>query len=135
MRRMLAALPDESPVLLLGDAPKNRENPVECLRRHGSDMSACVSRRVPRSKRLVEAALRDAALAQGAQHRSLYGQVCTYDPCPLVHDDILLFRDRGHLTRTITERLTPSVRALLMDVLATSGADADTDAEMAVPEP
>jgi hypothetical protein len=121
MRRMLEALPDTSHVLLFGDAPKNHQNPVKCLKRHVSNMSACVSRRVPRSRRHVETAIREAAEAKGADHRSLYGRICTYDPCPLVHDSVLLFRDKHHLTRTFAELLTPSVRDMLQDVLAAGG--------------
>lgn len=131
MARMLAALPSESRILLLGDAPKNREDPVKCLMRDPSDMSACVSRRVPAGRRLVEAALARAATAAGAEHRSLYGQICPYDPCPLVQGDVLLFRDRGHLTRTMTSTLTPVMHRLLVDVLTGTDASrgtADDDA-------
>ncbi|MEA2025347.1 MAG: SGNH hydrolase domain-containing protein, partial [Chloroflexota bacterium] len=118
MEATLAALPDPSKALLLGDGPRNDEHAPKCLMQHRSNMSACTPRRLSRSKRIVETALREAALAQGAQHRTLYRVVCTYDPCPVVHDDVMVWRDRSHLTKTLSRRLTPSIRRMLRDAIA-----------------
>jgi hypothetical protein len=117
MKRLIAAMPGASDVMLFGEGPQNRANPVKCLWRNGSNMSACTSPWEPPRKRLVERALREAAAAKGAQFRTLYDSLCTYRPCPLVHDDVLLWRDQGHLTATISKRLTPSVRMILRDAL------------------
>jgi hypothetical protein len=117
MASTLAAMPARSRVLVLGDTPHNRENPVPCLSRHPRDLSACVSRRVQPGARIVERAIRRVTVARGELHRSLYGKVCTYDPCPVVHGDVLVYRDRTHLTATFSRRLTPAVRTLLGDVL------------------
>ena len=45
-------------------------------------------------------------------------EVCSYDPCPLVQGEILMWRDGSHLTRTIVEQLTPSIREMLAQTIA-----------------
>jgi len=66
----------------------------------------------------VEQALAAAAAANGATFRPINGQICTYDPCPLVHHNILIYRNSGHLTKTFARRLQPTIRALLLEALA-----------------
>jgi hypothetical protein len=118
MRRTLAALPDHSQVLVVGDVPNNSDNPVICLRKHLGNLSACESPREAPSARPIEAAIRDAARDKGARFGTIYDRVCSYDPCPLVQGEILMWRDGSHLTRTIVEQLTPSVREMLAGTIA-----------------
>ena len=73
------------------------------------------------SRRLVEVAIRAVARDKGARFGTIYDRVCTYDPCPLVQGEILMWRDSSHLTRTIVEQLTPSVREMLAPTIGTSG--------------
>jgi hypothetical protein len=113
----LEQLPKPSKVLILGDVPTNRGDPVRCLRHHRGDMSACVTRRRGPAQRPMEPALRAGAAAGGAQFATLYNQICTYDPCPLVQGDIMIWRDKTHLTATFSELLTPAVRSLLTSAL------------------
>jgi hypothetical protein len=113
MRRTIEALPGRSELLVLGDTPKNDENPIPCLQRHPGDMSACVSRPVAPSWRLVERAIQRVSTANGAVHRSVYRKVCPYDPCPLVQGDLLIYRDKSHLTATFARILAPSLRGML----------------------
>jgi hypothetical protein len=44
---------------------------------------------------------------------SLHDQVCSYDPCPVVHGRTLLWRDDAHLTATFSRMLAPSMGRLL----------------------
>lgn len=115
----VAALP-ATRILWLGDAPKNAGNPVRCLMSHRRDMSACVTRRRPGPQRTAETAIRESARAAGGHFGTLHDQICTYDPCPLIQGDTLMWRDEGHLTVTFTRQLAPSMRALLAGVLASS---------------
>jgi hypothetical protein len=117
LRRTLAALPDASRVLVVGDVPTNRSNPVICLRKHRGNLAACVTDRETLAERTIESAIRSATASRGAAFGTIYGKVCTYDPCPLVQGGVLAWRDDGHLTRTIVERLTPSVREMVADTL------------------
>ena len=118
MTQTLRALPGASEVLVLGEAPDNEGDPVTCLQRNRGNIAACAVRPTAAKKRRFEVAERQAALAAGAQFRSLYGKVCSYDPCPLVQGDILMWRDHAHLTATFVKQLTPAVREVLRSALA-----------------
>jgi hypothetical protein len=115
--RTVEALPDASSALILGDVPHNYGDPVACLRADPSDIAACSSPRQAPEERTVEQALRAGAEASGAAFGTLYDAICTYDPCPLVHGDVLVWRDRSHLSATFSGRLTAAVGALLREVL------------------
>jgi hypothetical protein len=104
----------------MGDTPHNADDPVACLSRHRQDMSACVSRRVGPRGRLVERNLREVTHLRGQTHGTLYGKVCSYDPCPLVQGEVLIYRDRTHLTATFSRRLWPAMRTLLENTLRES---------------
>jgi hypothetical protein len=117
VERTVAALPDSSAVLILGDVPRNFGDPVACLRDDPRDMSACASPRLEPEDRTVEQALRAGAEASGAAFGTLYDSICTYDPCPLVHDEVLIWRDRSHVNATFSGRLTPLLQQLMAEAL------------------
>ena len=117
LRNSLGRLPASSVVLVLGDVLANRLDPTECLSRHRDDISSCVARRVPPRKRTFELIERRVAAAAGAEFRTLYYKICTYDPCPLVQGNVLIWRGYGHITATIARRLAPSMRTLLRGVV------------------
>jgi hypothetical protein len=113
MRRTLDGLPSRTQAMLWGDVPRNHGNPIKCLKSHKSNISACVNRMEPRAKRTIEVALRKVASEKGALFSTLFGKICSYDPCPLVQGNILMWRDRHHVTATFADQLTPSVRRIL----------------------
>jgi hypothetical protein len=117
MKRTIAAIPSASEVLLLGDIPVNHGNPVHCLKKHPRNISACSTRKEPAGTRIIERALKQAAEARGATFRSIYGKVCSYDPCPVIQGRVLMWRDRGHYTTTFANQLTPTFRTILGDVI------------------
>lgn len=116
----IAQLPAASGILWLGDVPRNDDNPVRCLQAHRQDMSACATRRQSPAAREMEAALRRGVTDAGARFSTLHDQVCTYDPCPLVQGDTLLWRDDAHLTVTFSRQLAPSLGPLLDAALPAS---------------
>lgn len=116
-RLTLRAMPAASALLVLGDTPKNRRNPVACLLHNRDDMSACVHPPVAPAWRRVERVISRVSVAMGARHASLYRRVCPYAPCPLVQGDLLIYRDRSHLTATFSRVLAPSLRGMLRQVL------------------
>lgn len=122
MRRTLDGLPRRTQAMLLGDVPRNEGNPIKCLMSHKRNISACVNRMEPRSERTIEVALRRVAAEKGAHFRTLFGKICTYDPCPLVQGKTLMWRDRHHVTATFANKLTPSVREIIRSGLASSRA-------------
>ncbi|MGD8485837.1 MAG: SGNH hydrolase domain-containing protein, partial [Chloroflexota bacterium] len=124
LKRTLAQMPPESAVIVLGDIPTNRVNPVGCLRKHPRDISRCVTSRQPLHKRKIELALEQAARAKGATYRRFYRKVCSYDPCPVIQGNVLMYRDRGHLTATFADQLTPTFRTMLPALIGPTPAGA-----------
>ena len=113
----LRAMPASSKVVLLADAPKSVVNAPRCLQRHRRDMSACVTLQVPASAARLDAVLRRTMRGGGGAYRTLHDRICPYQPCPLVQGDVLIYKDKGHLTVTFTKRLAPSLRAELAPLL------------------
>ncbi len=117
VERTVGAMPESTQVLILGDVPRNFGDPVKCLQEDPRDMSACTSPRLAPEERAIESALRAGAEASGAAFGTLYDSICTYDPCPLVHGEVLVWRDRSHVNATFSGRLTPTIQTLLTDAL------------------
>ena len=117
IKRLVRQLPKTTRLLVLGDVPQNAGQPVDCLRGNTDDMSRCLAPRVPPGERPVEVAQRKAAKATDQYFGSLYYKICSYDPCPLVQGDVLIWRDKSHLTGTFARKLTPAVRQLITPYL------------------
>lgn len=117
LERTVEALPKASTALILGDVPHNYGDPIACLSADPSDISACTAPRQAPDERTMEQALRAGAQASGAMFATLHDSICTYDPCPLVHGDVLLWRDRSHLSATFSGHLTPALRVVLEEAL------------------
>ena len=113
----LEASPEASEVVLLADAPKSVINAPRCLQRNRRDMSACLTLDVPASAARIDAVLRRTMREGGGAYRTLHDRICPYQPCPLVQGDVLIYKDKGHLTVTFTKRLAPSLRAQLAPLL------------------
>lgn len=119
LKRTVAALPEETTVLALGGTPRNfNGNPVKCLRANQRDISRCVTARQPADARTMDVGLRQAASVTRARYDTLYDQVCTYDPCPVVQGDVLMWRDASHLSETFARQLQPSIERIIVDALA-----------------
>ena len=117
MKRTIGHMPEASNVIVLGDIPYNRLNPVACLREHKKNISKCVTSRQPLYKRKIELAIEQATKAKGATFKRFYNKVCSYDPCPVIQGNVLMYRDKGHLTATFTAQLTPTFRKMLTPII------------------
>ena len=117
LERLMRRLPERTEVLVLGDVPLNATQPLDCLKLDPTDMSRCQAPRLPPGKRPVEVAQRLAAREKGQHFGTLYYKICSYDPCPLVQGNVLIWRDKSHLTGTFARQLTPAVRELVQPFL------------------
>lgn len=118
LKRTTVALPEETTVLALGGTPRNfRGNPVNCLKANRGDISACVTRRQPEEARSMDVGLQQAAAVSRAVYDTLFDQICTYDPCPVIQGNVLMWRDGSHLSETFATRLQPSLERILTDAL------------------
>jgi len=115
LARVIEALPGR--VVLLGDTPDARRDVPSCLSRHTRDVRRCS---VP-----VKAAFvgklgkleRLASRATGAGLVNLSTRVCRADPCPVVVDGMIVFRDSRHLTATFAASLAPDLESGLLPYL------------------
>lgn len=119
LARTLRALPATSIKLVLEDTPFPYSVDVaQCLGQHPDSIAACEGTRaawIHTGHALAESAT---ALAKGGVFGSLNDEVCPYDPCGVVFDELLAYRDTSHLTATFVQSLAPSMGALLDSVLA-----------------
>jgi hypothetical protein len=118
LRATLRALPTKSIVVLLADAPRSLKNAPNCLQQNPLDMSACLTLNEPASAIRLNTVQRRAVQEGGGVYRTLEDKICPSRPCPLVQGDVLVYKDKGHLTVTFTRKLAPSLRAELAPLLA-----------------
>ncbi len=106
----LDAIPADARVLVLGDVPSPGRSVPRCLEAHPTDMSRCERLLAASRGPGFDAAEQAAAEEHGARFQSPVGVVCPYDPCPAILGRTLVWRDRSHLTATISRQLAPTIR-------------------------
>lgn len=116
--RTLSALPSSAHLLVLGDTPHLDIDPPHCLSLHPNDISACETTRGHSLNHKHDAVESTAAAKNGASFVSLNALVCSYDPCPVLAGNIVMWRNTSHLTATWVTRLWPSLAALVTGALA-----------------
>ncbi len=98
-------------VVLLAETPFLNYDPVDCLA--DDDISNCD----PATLLAIDsgyAALEAAAAEEtGADLLSINGLLCPGSTCPVVRDDIVVFRDAHHLTATYMEHLAKPIERML----------------------
>lgn len=122
LERVLQALPGVTQAVVLADTPNLRRNPVSCLAQPGVMVSDCATRRGQALFPEHDAAERETAEANDAVFASLTQHVCPYDPCPVVSESTLMWRNESHLTATFAQQLWPAMRDIVADALASSDA-------------
>jgi hypothetical protein len=113
VKRTLVQLPPASDVLVLGLVPDNKPGLLNCLKAHRWSMVKCLSPKKPLAKRPRDAAMARGARIGGGTFGTLYDQICTYDPCPVVQGRTLMWRDSVHLSETFVRKLKPSIADLI----------------------
>jgi len=105
-------------VLILGDTPTQNANVPDCLAEHLKSVGACVSPRsyAVRGERL--AVERDVAAQFGASTIDTSDWLCTAQACPIIIGDLLVYRDRNHLTPAAATSLVPLLDAAVTPLVA-----------------
>jgi SGNH domain (fused to AT3 domains) len=115
--KTLDNLPASSGVVVLGDTPHMRNDIPVCLQAHLDDVSACQTARADAWRTTHDQAEATAAAQRGATFVSLNATICSYDPCPIVINELLMWRDAGHLTATYTVELAPAIAAVVVSAI------------------
>ena len=107
-----------SRVLILGDTPTQGVDVAECLAQSLQSVNVCVSERsyAVRVGRLqVE---QEVAAEFGAASADTSDWLCTPDSCPVIVGNMLVYRDRNHITTKAAEFLAPLLDATLSEAMA-----------------
>jgi peptidoglycan/LPS O-acetylase OafA/YrhL len=106
-------VPSADHVALIGDTPRSKVNPPVCLSAHLDNVLACAT---PSSSAIdVKRTAADRVLAEtaGATFIDPTPWVCPTEPCPVVIDNYLVFRDSHHLTTPFSTALARRMLAAL----------------------
>jgi peptidoglycan/LPS O-acetylase OafA/YrhL len=117
--RMIEKLPGESRKVIIQDPPVPWFNVPDCLSAHLLDYRRCAYPRASGSNSGMGQLEKIAAQATGAGLIDLTTATCpgTGD-CPVVIDDMIVYRDQQHFTATFATSLGPALDAKLTAVLA-----------------
>ena len=69
----------------------------------------------------TDVGLKQAASVSRAMFDTLFDQICSYDPCPIIQGNVLMYRDSHHLSETFAQQLQPSMEGILGRALAATG--------------
>ena len=116
--RMLDQIPGRVAVIV--DTPDGGRDIPACLSRHVADVRACAVSHTLAYALDQGAIERVAVKATGAGLIDLTTRVCRADPCPVVVDGMIVFRDPRHLTATFSRSLAPDLDRAIAAILATS---------------
>lgn len=98
--KMLQELARVAPVIVIGATPGFPATSEACLGMNLSDPSACnvpIERAVPQEGRDIAKRISDGS---GAALIDLTGILCANDECPMIADNVLMYRDAGHISDT-----------------------------------
>jgi peptidoglycan/LPS O-acetylase OafA/YrhL len=93
-------------VILLGESPHLDADPLECLAA-SSVIESCTPPRSEVVNRVYQELEASAAAEAQVDYLRTTDWLCHDGACPLVMDNLLVYRDPGHLTATITAALAP----------------------------
>jgi hypothetical protein len=116
--RMLGRI--SGPVALIVDTPYAGQDVPACLSAHESKVDACAIPRATAFTDHLSGIERAAAAASGAKLINLTSRICIEDPCPVVVNGMIVFRDIGHLTATFSRSLAPALGAAIERMTAAS---------------
>ncbi len=112
LTRLLLQFPAGTRVVVIGDTPTWSTPPVNCLSAHLDDTAVCsvaASDLIAKDIYAVEAA---AAAASGATFVPTTGWLCT-DRCEPLAANVVIYRDRHHVTATFAELLSDRFRQVI----------------------
>jgi hypothetical protein len=109
--RMVARI--DGRVALIVDTPYPGRDVPACLSAHESNVDACAIEHATAFTDHLGGVERAAAAASGAGLIDLTRRICVEDPCPVVVNGMIVFRDHGHLTATFSRSLAPALDAAI----------------------
>jgi hypothetical protein len=112
---MLEQIPGKVAVIV--DTPEGGRDVPACLSRHVADVRVCAVAKSVAFAGHLGAIERAAAKSTGAGLIDLRRRICRADPCPVVVDGMIVFRDFRHLTATFSRSLAGDLDRELAAIL------------------
>jgi hypothetical protein len=104
-------------VALIVDTPEAGRDVPSCLAHHVADIRVCAIPRAVAMSGSLGAIEQSAAKATGAGLLDLTDRICRADPCPVVVDNRIVFRDTRHLTATFARWLAADLDRAIAAIL------------------
>jgi hypothetical protein len=114
MGRLLLRMPGRIAVIV--DTPQSSYDVPSCISRHLADTTKCSTTRKTAFSWHHRVLERAAVQESGASLIDLSDAICPTDPCPVVLDGMIVYRDSFHLTATFAASLAPQLLAVLPDI-------------------
>jgi hypothetical protein len=108
LERTLAGLPAASHPVMLADTPLATRDPVACLSDNLRAALRCAPALTEAERRLLDAE-RDLVEQRGGTYIDLTTMICPDADCPPILANLLMYRDRHHLTNTAARALSAEI--------------------------
>ena len=115
MARLVGQLPGAKAIMV--DSPVSKYNVPACLSGHRSDVRPCQTSRSRALGAYSGVPETTAATALGATLIDLTPLTCPGDPCPVVKDGMIVYRDSWHLTATFVMSLRGALEQALLPAI------------------
>lgn len=106
-----------SEVLLIADSPRLRSQPATCVSMDVMDAARCDEDRAWAIDAELAAGEQGVAEQTGASYVDLTEYICTDTTCPVIIDDMFVYRDVNHMTSTFVSYLAPALEPTLAALL------------------
>lgn len=111
-----------SEVLVIADSPRFSAAPATCASANVMDVRVCEAERATALDLEFMEEERIVAESAGATYIDLTEFICDTDTCPIVVDDIFVYRDVNHMTTTFVSYLAPALEPTLTSLLGIDSA-------------
>ena len=111
-----------SAVLVIADTPRFPAAPAACVSASVKDVSGCDGSRAEALDTAMAETERAAVEASGGTFLDLGDAICDTDRCPVIIDDLFVYRDVNHLTATFVSYLGPAVAEPMASLLGIASA-------------
>ena len=115
-RTLKELVPSAGQVVVLADTPAATVNVPECVSGHKANILDCSTPVIEAIMPAWVDAARAAADAGGAAFIDPAPWVCPSDPCPPIVADLLVYRDRSHMTATFAAALSARLKETLSSI-------------------
>ena len=115
--RTLDALPSSSRAIVLADTPYPGIEVPACLQANPISIAACERPRAQNVNAAHAAVEAKTAAKHGAAFADLGAQVCSYDPCPVLAGNVVMWSDHSHMTATFSRLLGPSMLGVIRSAI------------------